>query len=83
MQSQSGSVRLRAFMAATEPRTNVALSVVIPAYNEVHRLPAYLETVAAYLNQRGLSHEVLVVDDGSTDDTARIVEQFSAHHRQP
>jgi len=67
-------------MAAAEPRAIVALSVVIPAYNEASRLPPYLESVSAYLTRRGMAHEILVVDDGSTDDTAQVVEQFAAAH---
>jgi dolichyl-phosphate beta-glucosyltransferase len=49
----------------------VALSVVVPVYNESHRLPATLERVAAYLALRDRTFEVLVVDDGSTDGTAQ------------
>ena len=48
-------------------------SVVIPAYNEAERLPRYLEEVVTYFEGRGEPYEVLVVDDGSTDDTARAV----------
>jgi dolichyl-phosphate beta-glucosyltransferase len=62
-------------VASTEPRTIVSLSVVIPAFNEAQRLPSHLQSVAAYLAGRGLSHEILVVDDGSTDDTAALIEQ--------
>ena len=47
------------------------LSVVIPAYNEGTRLPATLERIRAYLAQRG-SHEIVIVDDGSSDDTAEV-----------
>lgn len=54
------------------------LSVVIPAYNEAHRLGATLDRVTAYLDQRGLEHEVLVVDDGSTDGTPDLVRSSSA-----
>jgi dolichyl-phosphate beta-glucosyltransferase len=68
-------------VTSTEPRKIVALSVVIPAFNEARRLPSYLHSVAAYLNGRGLSHEILVVDDGSTDDTARLIEQAGTQHR--
>lgn len=50
------------------------LSVVIPAYNEARRLGPTLDRVVAYLEGRGLSHEVLVVDDGSVDGTAALVE---------
>jgi dolichyl-phosphate beta-glucosyltransferase len=46
-----------------------ALSVVIPAFNEAARLPRTLERMRAFLEARGGSHEVLVVDDGSSDDT--------------
>src|SRR5207245_2065036 len=44
------------------------LSVVIPAYNEALRLPPTLEKIRRHLD--GSSYEVLVVDDGSRDDTA-------------
>lgn len=53
------------------------LSVVIPAYNEEHRLPATLESVHDFLKQAGHSFEVLVVDDGSLDGTAQVVETFA------
>ena len=49
------------------------LSVVIPAYNEARRLGPTLDRVTAYLRERGGEHEVLVVDDGSTDGTASLV----------
>jgi dolichyl-phosphate beta-glucosyltransferase len=49
------------------------LSLVIPAYNEALRLPAFLERVDAYLKTRRLPYEVIVVDDGSQDDTAGLV----------
>ncbi len=48
------------------------LSVVIPAFNEQARIEATLGKVCAFLKQRGLDAEVLVVDDGSTDRTAEV-----------
>lgn len=48
----------------------IALSVVIPAYNEAGRLPRTLERVAAHLARRTGGHEILVVDDGSSDGTS-------------
>ncbi len=54
------------------------LSVVIPAYNELTRLPASLSKVIDYLEGRSYSYEVIVVDDGSDDDTAQLAEQFAA-----
>ncbi len=57
------------------------LSVVIPAYNEEHRLPRTLETVAAYLRSRPYPCELLVVDDGSDDSTCDTAEQVISTQR--
>jgi glycosyltransferase involved in cell wall biosynthesis len=48
-------------------------SIVIPAYNEGERLRATLEKVLAYVRQQGWDAEVIVVNDGSRDNTAEIV----------
>ena len=56
------------------------LSVVIPAYNEATRLPTTLERVMQYLEGRDYTYEVLVVDDGSEDATADIVEEVASSH---
>lgn len=45
------------------------LTVVVPAYNEVAAVRPTLEAMAASLGDSGLAHEILVVDDGSTDGT--------------
>ena len=49
-----------------------ALSVVIPAYNEEHRLAATLADVVTWLKGHEPSAEILVVDDGSSDRTVEI-----------
>ncbi|PYU01890.1 MAG: glycosyl transferase [Acidobacteria bacterium] len=59
-------------MSATDPQ----LSMVIPAFNEELRLPATLESIAAYIKSCGRTVEVLVVDDGSKDRTAAVAESF-------
>ena len=51
-------------------------SVVIPAYNEEKRLPTYLHEILPYFDGRGETYEVIVVDDGSQDRTASVVERF-------
>jgi dolichyl-phosphate beta-glucosyltransferase len=53
------------------------LSVVIPAYNEASRIERTLERVVEYLNARGEPYEILVVSDGSDDDTETIVQRFA------
>ena len=60
----------------------VELSVVIPAYNEERRLPATLASVHEYLTAQNKSFEILVVDDGSLDNTDNVVESFARSHGQ-
>jgi glycosyltransferase involved in cell wall biosynthesis len=52
-------------------------SIVIPAYNEGERLRATLEKVLAYVHRQGWNAEVIVVNDGSRDNTADIVREFA------
>ncbi|HEV2237643.1 MAG TPA: glycosyltransferase [Ktedonobacterales bacterium] len=72
------AARRAALLAALRPAGPAALdlSVVIPAYNEVKRLPESLRRLRAYLRKYGALAEVLVVDDGSTDGTARLVQAW-------
>lgn len=52
------------------------VSIVIPAFNEEKRLASTLSRIKLYLDSRGGKHEVIVVDDGSTDKTAQVAEEF-------
>ena len=54
---------------------SLSLSIVIPAYNEAARLGDSLRTVFDYLNRQRPDSEVIVVDDGSSDDTADVAEK--------
>ena len=58
------------------PRVN--LSVVLPAHNEEANLARAIERVGAAASRLTSAHEVIVVDDGSTDGTAEVVEKASA-----
>jgi glycosyltransferase involved in cell wall biosynthesis len=55
------------------------LSIVVPAYNEAPRLPLTLPKLAEFCRSHG-SVELLIVDDGSRDGTAALVEAFAAAH---
>jgi dolichyl-phosphate beta-glucosyltransferase len=54
------------------------ISIIIPAFDEGKRLPATLDRVERYLSTINLAAEVIVVDDGSHDDTADVVRRRSA-----
>ena len=57
---------------------DIYLSIVIPAYNEAARIGPGLEQVLDYVQQRRFSSELIIVDDGSSDDTANTVRQVVA-----
>ena len=52
-------------------------SIVIPAYNEAGRLPATLYAVIDCVRRNRWSAEIIVVDDGSTDATAQVVQDIA------
>ena len=52
------------------------LSVIIPAYNEERRLPRTLEEIDSYLKTKDYDYEIIVVNDGSKDRTAQVVENY-------
>ena len=54
------------------------LSVVVPAYNEGQRIGRSLSAIHWYLASKSYSAEVIVVDDGSSDDTAEVVSSVIA-----
>lgn len=52
------------------------ISIIIPAFNEGLRLGLSQQAVIAYFEANALCYEVIVVDDGSSDDTAAVVERL-------
>ena len=58
------------------------LSVVIPAMNEEGNIPALHRTIADILETTGITFELILVDDGSTDGTWQAIEALSARDRR-
>jgi glycosyltransferase involved in cell wall biosynthesis len=56
--------------------TTEMLSVIVPAYNEAEALPEFHRRVSAVLSQLNLRYEVIYVNDGSNDDTQKIIDQL-------
>jgi glycosyltransferase involved in cell wall biosynthesis len=56
------------------------LTIFVPCYNEAERIEGTLSTILEAYGELAFTYEVIVVDDGSTDGTAAVVEQFSASH---
>jgi dolichyl-phosphate beta-glucosyltransferase len=64
-------------VAAETPK----LSVVVPCYNEEQRLPRTIEQIELYLDARGESYELILVDDGSADGTRRVMDEAAARNK--
>jgi dolichyl-phosphate beta-glucosyltransferase len=60
------------------PTAKLNYSFIIPAYNESERLSASLPKVLDHIRRRQYDAEIIVVNDGSSDDTAEVVRRFAA-----
>jgi glycosyltransferase involved in cell wall biosynthesis len=57
-----------------------SLSIVIPAYNEENRIPRTLDHIQSFLTAKKWDAEMIVVNDGSKDETAEVVRRFAARY---
>ncbi|GAA4796315.1 glycosyltransferase family 2 protein [Actinomycetospora chlora] len=64
--------------STTPTRPAADLEVIIPAYNEAARIPATLERTVAFLAAQPWDARIVVVDNGSVDDTAGVVRAVAA-----
>ena len=53
------------------------ISIIVPCYNEQEALPIFYKTIKPILGELNLEHELVFVDDGSKDNTAKIVKEFA------
>ena len=52
-------------------------SIIIPAYNEAERIGASLDRILGYIAESRWSAEIIVVNDGSRDNTSQVVQEYS------
>lgn len=64
-------------MATSEASLTPLLSIIIPAYNEEHRLPRSLQAIDRFLQTQSYAAEVLIVENGSSDRTTEVAEAFA------
>ena len=67
-----------------EEDSSINLTLVIPAYNEEERLPIMLDETISFLlkwsKKRNITYEILIVDDGSKDNTQEVVSTYMKKH---
>lgn len=76
--TDSGSCRCKLKRPTHE---ETLLSVVLPVFNEAMVLPILLARLAQTLDRCGMQYELVFVDDGSTDDSPRVLEHMAATDR--
>ena len=66
-----------------ETKNTPQRSIVIPAYNEAESLPVLLSQLHATVQTHGYQVEIIVINDGSTDDTADVLDALAAESALP
>jgi len=71
-------MHIKTFLFSSQTRISMKpeLSIIIPAYNEEERILPRLREILHYIENHGIEAEIIVVDDGSEDDTSAIVESL-------
>src|SRR5579859_5821847 len=73
--------RLTQAIVDSQESGEVDLTIIVPCYNEESKVAATLDTISSAMRELpDYSCEVLVVDDGSTDNTVRVVTDYQASH---
>jgi len=60
---------------------DIYLSIIIPAYNEEDRIVMTLDRTTDYLSRQTYQSEILVVSDGSSDNTGRVVDGYASNEK--
>jgi glycosyltransferase involved in cell wall biosynthesis len=63
-----------------EQNEQIEISVVVPVYNEEGNLPVLIPALVEVLKNLGRSYEVIFVDDGSSDESRRILKEMASEH---
>ena len=67
-------------VAAASPPAAIDVSVLVPAKDEAENLPLFMEQAAAAFATSAASYEVVVIDDGSADDTKRVLAELQQRY---
>jgi glycosyltransferase involved in cell wall biosynthesis len=66
----------------TEPVNNVSISVFFPCYNEQDNITGVIEKALEVLEKLNADFEIIIIDDGSSDGTGRIADEFAGRNNR-
>src|SRR4030042_4432189 len=69
---------LKAFNSKERKLSSSGISIIIPAYNEEKTIGNVLSDTAVIMDTLNVPYEIIVIDDGSTDETGRVASDFKA-----
>jgi dolichyl-phosphate beta-glucosyltransferase len=69
-------------MLARDPISDRGISVILPVFNQAGRVAEFVSHVAAVLDRLSRGYELIVIDDGSSDDTTGSLRDLSANNRR-
>lgn len=61
--------------------TSTKISIIIPIFNEAENIPQLLEKITTAAKEDHLSYEIIAVDDGSTDESTKILKEAASHNK--
>jgi glycosyltransferase involved in cell wall biosynthesis len=80
--TQGFSLDSRRIENLVKEQRGIELSVVVPVYNEEENLPVLIPQIAQVLESLGKSYEMIFVDDGSTDESRKILKEMVSSYPQ-
>ncbi|MCP4523283.1 MAG: glycosyltransferase [Candidatus Gracilibacteria bacterium] len=63
-------------------KNDLKYSIIVPAYNEENRIGHTLTEISKYFSTSGATYEIIIVDDGSIDNTITMIQQLELPHIQ-
>lgn len=54
------------------PQANISVTIIVPAFNESQQIAYTVRILKNYLEHHSIIHDLIIVDDGSTDDTSHV-----------
>lgn len=58
----------------------IDMSIIVPAYNEMETIPSLVDSLQSIVSQLKISYEIIIIDDGSEDESQSLLESIALHN---